>query len=303
MFRKRAVVSVLAVCGAMSFPAAASDDQNPPGAQPPAATSEAPAPKKPDLSNWWQKSSMEYRPLPAQWLFHVDGTFSYMNSSGNTSGTILNVSANGDVRKSRFTSHSVAQLSRNIMVYGFTRSSVNYVERTLREQVDYDLTWYLKAVAGVEDYRNTLIFMDKRLNVYGGLGGTPFRNDKQQLALTAAIGHADFTFDRGQMMRVNPSQIGAIDTSPSSNGALGMQTWRWKVSPRFNFSEDASYMKYFLSALGYRWTINMSGNVPIDKRFSFNVSYRVKEETNSIIKALRVLPQDRTFLMGIKVSI
>jgi len=246
---------------------------------------------------------MEYHPLPERWLLHATGTFSYMNASGNTSGTTVDVTATGEVRKDRFTSHSFVQVSNKDMIYGFTRSSVNYVERTLREQVDYDLAWYVKLVAGVEGYRNTLIFMDKRLNVYGGVGGTLFRNANQQLTLTAGLGHADFTFDRAQMLRVNPNQVSVMNTSPSSGGGLAMQTWRWKVSPRFNFSEGTSYMKYFDNYLGCLWTINLNGNFPIDKRFSFNVSYRVKEETNAIIKALRVLPQDRTFLLGFRVAI
>jgi hypothetical protein len=189
------------------------------------------------------------------------------------------------------------------MIYGFTRSSVNYVERTLREQVDCDLTWYFKLIAGVEHYRNTLIFMNKRLNTYAGAGGTPYRNEKQQLTLSAGVGYASFSFDRAQMLRVNPSQVALLDTNPTSGGAIVTQAWRWKVSPRFNFSEDAGYMKYFDSYLGYRWTINLNGNVPLSKRFSFNASYRVKKETNDIITALRVLDHDRTFLLGIKVSI
>jgi hypothetical protein len=325
-------VSALTVCWAVSLAAAAPEDQNPPStpptpaastpaapaastpaapaaatpaaATPPApATGAPPAPKKVDPGNWWEKSSLEATPMPIKWLFHATGTFSYMNASGNTSGSTVDLTAGADLRKSRFTSHSFVNVGRRNMIYGFTRSSVNYIERTLREQVDCDLTWYLKLVAGVEHYRNTLIFMDKRLNVYGGVGATLYRNAKQQLAFTAGLGHADFTFDRAQMMRVNPSKVGVIDTSPSSGGAIAMQTWRWKPSSRFNFNEDAGYMKYFLSSLGYRWTINLNGNFPIDKRFSFNVTYRVKEETNTIIKALGVFEQDRTFLLGIKVSI
>ena len=304
-------MSALAVCWAVSLSAAAPEDQNPPSTPPapaagkPAASAPAApaATKKAEPGNWWEKSSMEATPWPTRWLFHAAGTFSYMNASGNTSGSTVDLTAGADVRKSRFTSHSFVQVSRRNMIYGFTRSSVDYIERTLREQVDCDLTWYLKAIVGVEHYRNTLIFMDQRLNVYGGVGGTLYRNAKQQLTLSAGLGHADFLFDRAQMMRVNPSQIGVIDTSPSSGGAIAMQTWRWRVSPRFNFSEDASYMKYFLSSLGYRWTINLNGNFPIDKRFSFNVTYRLKDETNTIIKALGVFEQDRSFLLGVKVSI
>ena len=303
MIRNLAVVSTLVAWWSVS-PAAAFEDQNPPGAPaPPAAQSAQQAPKKRDLGAWWGKSSMDYNPLPEQWLFHATGTFSYMNASGNTAGTTVDVTAAGDVRKNRFTSHTFVQDSRKKMVYGFTRSSVDYTERTLREQLDYDLAWYAKLVAGIEDYQYTLIFMDKRLNIYGGVGGTFYRNAKQQVTLTAGLGHADFVFERAQMMRVNPRQVGVLDTSPSSGGALAMQTWRWTVSPRFNFTEDASYMKYFESDLGHRWTINLNGNFPIDKRFSFNVSYRVKEETNAIVKALGVLPQDRTFLLGFRVTI
>ncbi len=312
MSRSMALVSTLVGWWAVSpAGAAALDDQNPPNTQqtPAAGAQQAPvaaakeAPKKQDLGAWWDKSSMEYHPVPERWLFHATGTFSYMNASGNTSGNTEDFTGSGVLRKSRFTSRSFASVSRKNMIYGFTRSSVNYVERTLREQVDYDLAWCLKLVGGIEHYRNTLMFMDKRLNVYGGLGGTLFKNQNQALTLTAGLGHADFTFDRAQLLLVNPHQIGVMNTSPSSGGALAMQAWRWRVSPRFNFSEDASYMKYFDDYLGHLWTINLNGNFPIDKRFSFNSTYRVKEETNSIIKALRVLPQDRTFLLGFRVTI
>jgi hypothetical protein len=305
MIGKTAGATVFIVGAAISLFAAAPGDQNPPGGQQPPASSapQAPqAPKKQDLSGWWQKSAMAYQPLPEKWLFHADGTLSYMNASGNVSGSTLDVSGSAEVRKNRFTSHSFAQVSRKNVNYLTTQTVVNYTERTLREQVDFDVKPHITFLAGIEDYRNTLMFMDKRLNVYGGMGATLYRTDKHQLNLTGGIGHADFTFDRAQMLRVNPRAVG-IDTSPTSGGAMGMQVWRWSVSPRFNFSEDASYMQYFESDLGHRWTINLNGNFPISKRFSFNLAYRVKEETNSIIKALRVFPEDRSFLMGIKVSI
>jgi hypothetical protein len=235
-------------------------------------------------------------------LFHAEGTLSYMNASGNASGSTFDTVARADLRKDRWTSHSFIQWSRRDMTYGFGQGTVNYTERTLREQVDGDITRTFKLVAGVEDYQNTMIFMDKRLNVYAGVGAIVFRNDKQQFTATGGVGYAEFAFDRAHIMAL-PFPVGPIRYTPSSGGALGMQTWRWKVSPRFSFSEDASYMKYFDPYLGYRWTINMNGNFPIDKHFSFNLTYRVKEETNSIVTALHVFAQDRAFLVGIRGSI
>ena len=295
MVSKTVVAPLVVVCWALSLFAEAPDDKSVPAA--PAA------PKKRELGAWWQKNALEYKPMPSQWLFHADGTISYMNASGNTSGSTVDAAGNVELRKHRITSTSFVQISRKNMTYGFSQGTVDYVERTLREQVDFSCTDRVKLVAGIEGYRNTLMFMDKRLNVYAGVGAALYRQEKQQVTFTGGIGHAAFSFDRDQMMRVNPSQVGMLDTNPSSGGGLVMQTWSWRVSPRFSFGQDAAYMKYFLSDLGYRAAINLNGNVPVNKHFSFNLSYRFKRETNTIIKALRVEEQDRMFLMGIRVSI
>jgi hypothetical protein len=304
---KPALIAVFALLTMAPVGSAASDDQNPPPSQPPAGqqpvtTGASTAPKKPDLTGWWHKSSMDYHPLPSEWLFHAEGTFSVMDATGNTDGTSLDISGSTDLRKYRFTSHSFAQLTRKSIDYLTTRTSVDYTERTLREQVDFDITAHLMLLAGVEAYRNTLMFMDERVNVYGGVGATVFRDKKHQFNLVGALGHATFDFDRSALLRVNPG-AGGLDTKPSSGGAIAMQIYRWTPSTHFNFSQDSSYMKYFQTDLGYRWTVNLTGNVPISKAFSVNVSYRLKKESNSIIDALRVFREDRTFLMGIKVSI
>ena len=129
MIRKTALAPVFVVCWALSLSAAASGDQTPPSApQGPAAsapqgpaTGAPQAPKKPELGAWWQKNAMEYKPLPSRWLFPADGTLSYMNASGNTSGSTLDISANAEVRKDRFTSNSFVQMTRKDMVYGFSQ--------------------------------------------------------------------------------------------------------------------------------------------------------------------------------------
>lgn len=302
MSRKTVLVSVLVVCCALSVVAVAADDTTgtpkPTAAGAPAASASAPAiPKKQNLGPWWQKNALERQPVPAQWLFHAEGTFSFMNASGNTSGNSVDLSASGVIRKNRYTSSSLVQLGWRDMAYGFTRSSVDYAERTLREQVDFAVTNRVKVVGGIEHYRNTLMYMDKRLNAYGGIGATAYRNDKHQLTFTGGAGHASFSFDPVAM-----SRAGVTKNHPSSGGVLGMQVWQWNASHRFSFSQDASYMEYFDAYLGHRWTVDLAGNFPISKHFAFSVAYRIKEEDNTIIEALGVRKQDRTTLIGIRAS-
>jgi putative salt-induced outer membrane protein YdiY len=306
MIRKGAVLPVLLACLSIALAGEEPAAQTPAAAQPaPAAAAATSAPaqaKKRELGAWWEKNAMKLKPLPTEWLFHAEGTFSYANTSGNTAGSQIDSTGIVELRKNRFTNHVFGQWSRkDISATG--QGSVRYVERTFREQVDFDPRDYITFFAAIEDYRNTLMYIDKRLLVYGGVGGRIFHNDKTEFVMNFGMGVADFTFAREQLLKINPATIEGIDTSPTSAGGIVTQSWKWHVSPRFNFSEDVSYMKYVQSYLGDRWTVNVNGNFPISKHFSFNVSYRLKDENNALVKALGVLPRDRSYLMGLRFSI
>ena len=94
---------------------------------------------------------------------------------------------------------------------------------------------------------------------------------------------------------------------------MSMQGMRWKFIPGKDvaFVEDATYMQYFETLLGHRWTVNVAGDVPVLRgkgpgappHLSFGPAYRVKEETNAIVHALTVKPMDKTFLMGFRISL
>jgi hypothetical protein len=226
-----------------------------------------------------------------------------MNSAGNTSGSTFDVGVSGEIRNNRFTSRSFVGLTRKNITYGFGQGTVDFTERTLREQADFALSSRTKVVAGIEDYQNTLMFMDKRQNIYGGVGAVLYRDPKHQATFTGGLGHASFIFNREKMaQRLGMAGVDALSTSPGSGGAIGVRTWRWKVSSRLIFNEDATYMRYFDSYLGFRWGINLSATAPITKKVSFNVMYRIKRENNTIIRALGLEPQDRMFVLGIRIS-
>jgi len=294
----RAVKVFLTVASAIlvfSVPVRASDGQS--------AGEKSAAPEV-DFSNWWQKSSLDFAKTPGRILWHADGTLSFLQASGNSSGSTFDTRAGFDARRWRLTSSSFLQVSKRDITYGFGAGSAQYSDDTLREQVDLDLTRRVMLLGGVEYYRNTLMFMDRRLNKYGFLFSDSEPTEKHKLDLMVALGHASFDFDREAMLRVNPVAVDALKTtSPSSMGAMAIQNWRWAVSPRFTFSETASRMEYFHRDLGYRWTLDLEGNAPVSKRFSVTAAYRIREETNTYIKALRVKPMDRTFTLGIRFSI
>lgn len=123
-------------------------------------------------ANWWTQSALENATPPPQFLYHIEGTLSYMDASGNTNGFFFRGQTEFDIRKGRFTDRVIASISKQDIAY-FGQGKSNFSEDTLRNELEFAVTRRSLLVAGIEDYRNTLMFMDERLTEYAG-GGLTF---------------------------------------------------------------------------------------------------------------------------------
>lgn len=263
-----------------------------------------PASAKPAAANWWQRSSLSYDTLPSQYLFHVEGTVSFTEATGNTEGRALDAQTELDMRKGRVTNRFSTGWAHRDMVYGFGGGEVDVTESTTRNQLEYDLTKNTVLVSGLEHYKNTLMFIDHRATYYGGIGVTVKQTDAHKFELMAGLGRAHFEFDRDGIENTNPDALSQIHSlSPSAGGSYYMQSWRWRISQQLTMTQDSSLMEYFGGHLGQKWTLGFDFNVPISKRFSLAPSYRIRDEDNDVIRALGVKPQDRTFALGLRFSI
>jgi hypothetical protein len=299
--RKFSVPAAMALVAILSIAGVADTPKTSVKADKTEAGSKAPA--KPNLGNWWEKSSLDFDTMPTQFLFHGTANASYMNAQGNSQGSMFNGSVDLTARKERYTNHFLAQHRRQDMTYGFGGGSVNLTESTLKDYLDYDLTARTLVLAGIEDYHNSFLFIDRRVTYYGGFGATPVETKQHLVNVTGGLGYANFKFDRTGMLHVNPVAVAGLPTiTPSSGGALVTETWRWTFSDKVTLMQDATYMKYFNQVLGHRWDFGVNLNVPLAKYVSFVPSYRIRDEVNAITNALGVKPQDRTLSLGLSVS-
>jgi hypothetical protein len=273
-------------------------------AAPSGATPQAAKPRS--TANWWEKSSIDFLDV-RKTLTHATGSFSFMDATGNTRGRTYDVEGGFDAQRWRVTSEFYFEMSRKKIVYGMGGGSADYHEHTVREQLNLDLTRRLWLLGGVEHYTNTLYFMNRRLNKYGGVGADVYDSDRHHFHVIVALGHADYIFDESEMLTLSPqitANVKALPTMrPSSGGYLGMQSWHWSITHNLAFDEDATYMDYFQSILGHRWTLNLSGDIAVTKNFSVGPAYRIKKEVNDYVRALTIQPMDRMFLFGFRVSI
>ena len=291
-----------AVCAAL----AAAWGCAPLAAQEPAAgQAHAPGPHAaapPKVDPWWEKSSLTYSPVRRELLTHIDGTLSFMNSAGNSEGSSFDANAGFTMRLMRFTNRLSLNYTRRDMEYGFGGGSVNFSERALRNHGEYDLTKHAVLVGGVDDYRNTLMFIDSRFTTYGGGGVTLVDNERMRFTVIGGIGYTRFRFDKEAMERVDPVTVAGLPADPNSGGLMATQAWTWKISPKLSLSQGSSYTDYFESHSGHLATFNVSLNIPVSRHFSVNTGYRFKQEDNSYVRALGVSPEDRSFTMGFRFS-
>jgi hypothetical protein len=284
------IIRIATICGAMAAACAAADE----GAKPPS----------PESAGWWTKSSLSAATMPTKVLLHFQGTLSFMNAEGNTVGSSFDTKGDLLLRRWRFTNHFTADYIRRDVVYGNGGGAVDTTESTIRNHVDFDLTKHFSAVAGIERYENTLMFMDRRLTAYTGLGAEIVHAERHQVYLVAGFGQSDFLFDRDAMLRINPTAVATLKTTdPDSTGTLLMQNWNWKITKMVTFHQDGSYMDFSHAELGNRWSLGFDLNVAVAKRFSLALGYQARHDDNAFVRALGVKSDDRTFTTGIRLTL
>ena len=285
----------------LGLTALSSAAQNAPSAK------EGQAPAAQDLSNWWRKSSLEYKPIPQQWLAHIDVTVSYTNAQGNTTGSTFNGKADLSVRKWRFTARSTGWVQKQNVVYGFNAGSAHVTQSLYREQVNFDLTKRSGLIGGVEDYTFTLIFMNNRFTEYGGYGAELLKTKAQKVSVVGALGYSQFEFNRDGMLSipspiVHAAVLALPTTSPDGGGAMVMENYTLIMPKKITLVENGSYMKFFNSYLGHQAMISANLDFPITTHVAFSPGYQLIDQDNQIIQALSVKTQDRTLTAGVKFS-
>jgi hypothetical protein len=262
------------------------------------------APVQPENAGWWLKSSLSDQPMPTKTLFHFQGTLSYMSAQGNTDGSLFDTKGELQLRRWRFTNRLMAEYVRKDLVYGGGGGSINTTESTIRNHVGFDITKRFVLVAGLENYKNTLMFMDGRFTVYTGVGTELIQREKHQVYLVVGVGQSNFRFDRQAMLRINPSAVESLQTTnPDSAGTLLMQNWNWKITPIVTLHQDGTYMDFTHGELGNRWSLGFDVNIAVARRFSVAVGYNARHEDNAFIRALHVKPYDRSFTTGMRFTI
>jgi hypothetical protein len=148
-----------------------------------------------------------------------------------------------------------------------------------------------------------MIFIDKRLTGYGGLGFTPLARERFGVTFVGASGYSSFRFDGNGINQVQPGLASTLPTlTPSSGGGMVSDSVYWQALPTLRIEQTLRYMKFSNSILGHRLDFGVNLQIPITKRFSITPGYQILDQANVYTTALHLKPQDRTFNLGLGIS-
>lgn len=298
------LLSVIVMAIGVSLAASNSAHAQTPAEPVPAARPEPTPATPPDLPNWWLNSSLFYNPMPTRLLKHFEGTVGYNNSQGNVDGAMLDLKGALYLRKHRTTNRFTAEHNRRDTNYGQTGGTVRTTQSTLSNRVDFDLTKQFVLVGGVENYHDTVLLIDQRTSLFGGVGATKQLNERNVLNVTGGLAYSWFRFEEDVLAPAIARSGETVETiAPSSGALLFMETWRAQLTKTVTLTEQGVFIDYFNKDLGRRWSAGLDLNVPVATHIAISVNYQIKSEINRFTGILGVRPQDRVFTTGIRVTL
>jgi putative salt-induced outer membrane protein YdiY len=269
-------------------------------------------PAKESLGKWWEKSSLNYSPLPERWLAHLEGSLNYDHRSGNIRSSLYDASATLKVRKRRFTDTLAfiinKELTAQIPSPGSDAIQIAIDYRSIQDTLRFDLTKRLYADVGYIREKDTVNYIKDRDILYSGMGYALIDTKKHSLEAFAAGG-----FERVQFL---DSVRGFVSSDHLNAAALFFrEDYRWNISDRITYNQTFRIVQNFekkliidddqsnLHGIGetyrYRWSLVNDIYLKLVAHLNFSNGSKIEYNSNPWLMVRKL---DVTLKSGIQFS-
>ncbi|CAK8715820.1 hypothetical protein GCAAIG_05225 [Candidatus Electronema halotolerans] len=283
---------VLAVLCAMSFNAAAFAEEMKQEAQTASADEGW-------LSNgaalgvpWWTKNPKKLAFIPEPLLYHVELSYSYSKTSGNTDVEDQSGSGTLYLRKNIVSSETYFDVSKNETTDNF--SSADAAPFVVESQTfGQELIWSVTDVisllgGGLWRENDSQRYIDSSQTYYAGARTRVLDTPQFNLSLTAAYGYMDSSYQNDRITAVY-SDFQPVDDYDS--GVLNFNVdFRWMITDKITFSESATYL-HDIDNTDYYW---LNSTSKLDFKITDNLSFFT--EYNCIAYQSPLIEQAQDFL-------
>lgn len=146
---------------------------------------------KPHLRDWWNHSSLLYKPMPEKLQFHAELQYAYNKLTGNLDVNAHSGAGKLVLRKGRFTDFVSYKIDKSKTVEYSTKERVEKDYRIFEESLMYDLTEKIYPEIGYIWEKDEVNYIDGRNIFYGGIGCYVLDMERHRLKVFAAYGLQD----------------------------------------------------------------------------------------------------------------
>jgi hypothetical protein len=265
--------------------------------------SEEAVPDPKELGEWWLKSAREYDPLYPNFLYHIEGDYSFTKLTGNTEATVQQGGAKLVLRMNIFPSWSVYNISKNKTTISTTNTTIETEAQGFFQSVSADLTKRFALDVGMKWSRDQTKYVENRYTYFGGVNATVL-DAPIRLRVGAFYGLEDTSYMNDKLGELVPGlEIPDYD----STGVLITQELMAPLSKNIIIMESADYLKHFEDDEIYQWNIEVTLSVQITPTISTYAMYKIAHDQNKIVEnpvqALQGYEEeDTTLSIGVNVS-
>ena len=240
---------------------------------------------------WWLGSSLV--DSVDQFLFHVEGQYSYTKMTGVSEGETQSGFAKVAIRKNIFTHHTEYMIDKmNLMIenlgMGYATES-----QVFTDYLDVDITRLLYSEAGFIWERDNTLYLNNRYTLYAGVGLNGLIYERHYLKILVALG------------RINQEYTIPVDAYDVVKGAHTefyiRQNYKYVIDQRFAFMEQAYYLTNMTDPGRYRMGVGLNFSIGIIQPVSLVLGYIYKFDKER--ELLGITAGSTTQTIGINISL
>jgi len=249
------------------------------------ATAQAAPAVAPPPVPWWLIPARAENPRSEKWLFHVEAAGVITKTTGNLGGYTIGATTTFFTRKDLFT--NVVQVKLNTQDLTLPGYGVSFTQHTnsFHDLLMVNVRGNMHVLAGYFIERDDPKYVQRREDVYGGVGDTLLNSVKHKILIIGALGHEDEHFvvpgfeDNGPIAYVNLSHA-------------------WTVSPSLGLQDSGYIIESLEETDDYRVNLSVAANVTVINHLYLSPSFEYRYDNRTTPLALKT---DTSFLLSFRV--
>ena len=270
-----------------------------------------------ELGRWWTKNPKTYHPMPSTLLRHLEGSYSYSDTSGNVALKSHKADLNIHLRKEDISSVTTYTLKRTDMSMALQGSHISTHDYFFKQLFRYAITDTISATLAGAQERNTDKYVQKRQSYFGGVHLEPMDEQKINLEASILYGYADMSFMNSAIQSVPKySTFSSVEDYKTSFLSI-YPTFRWQMTDMTGLSISGNYIQFLKDTDYFLWNIDLRLDFKLTENTSFYTSYTINHEETPFIMSLKdylnglrakgrpageMKTEDTTLAVGIKFS-